>query len=284
MTDMNLAETLQKFGMTERESKVYLAMLERTEMTAAEIHRVSGVMRTKTYETLEHMVSKGFCNERVENKRRYFHAIRPSELKATLQERWKKEHEWKKQASEDVFGALDERFINQNGQVRSFDFIEVIRSRGQIHRRYLEHIIASRKEVLTFNRSPYACVAPEVLKEQEKAGRNNLERGVMTRSICMMEGEYWTWLKDHVSRMGSTGEEFRVAERLPMKMFIFDREKVMLALPAIPGQTETDFTMLIVQDEGFTESCLTLFDFHWERALTPAEWMERAGAEQEAGR
>jgi predicted transcriptional regulator len=267
--------------MTERESKLYLALLERPEMTAAELHRISGVMRTKTYETLEHMVSMGFCQERVENKRRYFRAVQPAKLKEMLQQRWEKEHAWRKRASNKIFGVLDERFVNQNDHVRSLDFIEVIRSKEQIHRRYLEHIIASQSEVLTFNRSPYACVAPEVLKEQEKAGRENLERGVTTRSICMMEGEYWSWLKEHVARMGSTGEEFRLSDRLPMKMFIFDREKVMLALPAIPGQTETDFTMLIVQDEGFTESCLTLFNYHWDRALTPAEWKKRVGSPRE---
>ena len=69
-----------------------------------------------------------------------------------------------------------------------------------------------------------------------------------------------------------------------MKMFIFDREKVMLALPAIPGQTETDFTMLIVQDEGFTESCLTLFNYHWDNAFTLEEWAARLAEKEEARR
>jgi len=51
-----------------------------------------------------------------------------------------------------------------------------------------------------------------------------------------------------------------------MKMYIFDQKRVMLALPAIPGQSETDFTMLIVEEPGFTESCMVLFDTYWDRA------------------
>ena len=42
--------------------------------------------------------------------------------------------------------------------------------------------------------------------------------------------------------------------------------------------------MLIVQDAGFTESCLTLFDFHWDNAYTLEEWAARVEAEEEAPR
>ena len=70
MPNSEFQHTLQKFGMTEREAKLYMAMLEKQETTAAELHRISGVMRSRTYEPLEQMVSKGYCCERVENKRR----------------------------------------------------------------------------------------------------------------------------------------------------------------------------------------------------------------------
>ncbi len=278
MPEIEITSTLQKFGMTEREARLYMAMLEKPEVTAADLHRISGVMRTKTYETLEQMVSKGYCLERVENNRRFFKAIRPVRLKEMFQHRWDIEQEWRHRTAEDIFAPLDRKFLQQQHSDRSLDFIEVIRSREQIHRAFLERIRRSRMEVLGFNRSPYACLAPEVLKEQEQANFEMLERGVKSQTVFMMEGEHWSWLEEHLYKTREAGEEVRITDKLPVKMFIFDRKSVMLALPAIPGQTAADFTMLIVEDPGFTDSFVTLFDLLWNQAFTPEEWKKRDGS------
>ncbi|MHC4941991.1 MAG: TrmB family transcriptional regulator [Planctomycetota bacterium] len=274
MADPKILSTLHKFGMTEREAKLYLAMLERKETTAAELHRISGVMRTKTYETLEQMVSKGYCLERVENKRRFFRAVRPAQLQDMFNRQWEHEQKWKQQTAEKIFGTLDKKFEQQPVD-RSLDFIEVLRSMDQIHRRFLAEVKETEKEILGFNRSPYACLDPEVLKEQEKANFESLERGVVSRTVFMMEDEHWSWLEKHLYGAREAGEEVRIIDSLPMKLFIFDRKRVMLALPAVPGQTVADFTMLVVEDAGFTESIYLLFDMFWNSAFTPEQWKQR---------
>jgi sugar-specific transcriptional regulator TrmB len=271
MPSQDFIHTLQKFGMTEREAKLYMAMLEKQETTAAELHRISGVMRSRTYETLEQMVSKGYCHERVENKRRFFRATRPSELMDLFQRGWLVEQEWRKEASGDFVGTLESKFENLADSDQLIDFIEVIRSRDQIHQRYVAQIKAVTSEVLAFNRSPYACLDPAVLKEQEEAVLASLAKGVKTRTLYMKEAEHWAMLERHLSEIDGAGEDFKIIAYLPMKMYIFDRKRVMLALPAIPGQSEADFTMLIVEEPGFTESCVVLFDVYWEKARTLEE-------------
>ncbi|MHC4941990.1 MAG: TrmB family transcriptional regulator [Planctomycetota bacterium] len=262
--------TLQKLGMTGREARLYLALLEKRESTPAELHHSSGVMRTKIYETLEQMVSRGFCMERVENKRRYFRAVNPCVLKDMFTSLWRSEHAWRKEASKKVFGALDERFNRQDPD-RSLDFIEVLRSMDQIHRRFLLEVENAGKEILGFNRSPYACLDPDVRDEQEKTILDSLKRGVKSRTIFMMEQD-WMWLEEHYKGRRKSGEEIRFTLYLPMKMFIFDAKRVMLALPAVPGQTVADFTMLVVEDPGFTEGFFLLFDSFWNQAATPEAW------------
>lgn len=257
--------------MTEREAKLYMAMLEKQETTAAELHRISGVMRSRTYETLEQMVSKGYCHERVENKRRFFRVTRPSELMELFHRGWQVEQEWRNEASGDFVGKLESKFENLATSDQIIDFIEVIRSRDQIHQRYVAQIRELQSEVLSFNRSPYACLDPAVMKEQEKAVLESLARGVKTRTLYMKEAEHWTMLEKHLSEMDGAGEDFKIIEHLPMKMYIFDRKRVMLALPAIPGQSEADFTMLIVEEPGFTESCIVLYETYWARASTLEE-------------
>lgn len=275
MLEIETVATLQKFGMTEREAKLYMAMLEKPEVTAAELHRISGVMRTKTYETLEHMVAKGFCLERVENKRRYFRAIRPSLMKESFVRRWNSEQEWRQQAADKIFGTMDKKFEQIQKTDRTLDFIQVIRSREQIHRRFVSEVEKTEKSMQAFNRSPYACLDPDLLKEQEKANFECMKRGVTSKTVFMMEEPHWSWLEKHLFDAREAGEEVRITEKLPMKMFIFDRKRIMLALPAIPGQTEADFTMLIVEDPGFTESCVILFDLFWNQAYTPEAWRKK---------
>lgn len=272
-----IINALQKFGMTEKEARLYLAMMEKPEATAADLHRITGVVRTKIYEVLEQMISKGFCKERVENKRRYFRAIPPAEVKAMFEHRWESEEEWRRQTAEKVFGTLEGTFTRYQSSDRTLDFIEVMRSREQINQRYLAEIGSAEKEVLTFNRSPYACLDPEVLEEQEDADFSCLNKGVHSQTIYMLEEQYWSWLQPHIEGMVKAGEDARISEHLPMKMFIFDRKKVMLALPAVPGDTEADFTMLVVEDPGFSESCLDLFHMYWGKSLTFEEWKEREG-------
>ena len=67
-----------------------------------------------------------------------------------------------------------------------------------------------------------------------------------------------------------------------MKMFVFDRRKVMMALPAIPGQNSTDFTMVIIDEPGFTESFQILFETFWKKSSTVSGWKAKAGRSEES--
>jgi hypothetical protein len=271
MEGPDLIPTLQKFGMTEREAKLYLAMLEKYETTAAELHRISGVLRTKTYETLEKMVSKGYCMERVENRKRYYKVVKPSQLQKMFYSQWDSEQAWRKETAQEIFTSLEKRFDKRPVNL-SLDFIEVLHSKDQIHQRFLSELSNSQTEMCSFIRSPYACLDPDVLEEQERVYWERLEHGLKCTPIYMREDVHWEWLDKHVVKMRAAGGDVRITERLPMKMYIFDRKRVMLALPAIPGHTEADFTMLVVEDPGFTESCQILFDGFWAKSLTPEKW------------
>lgn len=56
---MNITSLLQSFGLSETESKVYLAALEKEYTTATEIAKRTGMKRPSVYHTLQGLVSKG---------------------------------------------------------------------------------------------------------------------------------------------------------------------------------------------------------------------------------
>lgn len=272
MTNEAILEQLYALDMRVREARVYLALMQHPEANALMLQRLSGIPRNKIYETLEKMVGKGYCQERIEGRQKFYRAVSPEIIHETLERRRKTEWEQKTKAASEASTNLKELFYNKNLPDRSLDFIEVIRSTEQINMRFVKLSEETEFESISFNRSPYACTQPEILEEQEKVSEDSLGRGVNTRTIYMVEEEYWDWLEEHILLDSAAGEQSLLHYDLPMKMFVFDRKKVMLALPSIPGQSGNDFTMVIIEDPGFTKSCMVLFETYWEKSFTYEDW------------
>ena len=260
-------------GMNEREARIYVALLRMAEATPAMLHRVSGVPRTKTYETLDRMVSHGYCNERHEGRRKYFRATRPTEVYALLRKGWDLEHQMKCRIAEDAFQALDTLFLNSSATDPSLEQIEVIRSKEQINIKFQALINGTSTEVLSFTRSPYAASDENTRAEVKEVQKQAIARGVQIRTIYMVETQDWDWLEGFIGELESAGEHVRLTENLPMKMFIFDRQQVLIALPSVPGLTGSDFTMLAVEDQGFTEACVVLFETFWSQSKPVAAFV-----------
>lgn len=74
--NMNLIEDLSQIGLTLNESKVYIAMLEGEQFSAAQLAKNSSINRTKIYFVLAGLIKKGFCEE-LDGKFRTFRALKP---------------------------------------------------------------------------------------------------------------------------------------------------------------------------------------------------------------
>ena len=58
-----LLNKLKLAGLTKREAHIYMALLQKKELTASEIASIIPISRTKIYEVIPNLVSKGFCIE-----------------------------------------------------------------------------------------------------------------------------------------------------------------------------------------------------------------------------
>ncbi|HII16307.1 TPA: hypothetical protein HA361_00160 [Candidatus Woesearchaeota archaeon] len=79
-------ETLAKIGMTQNESKVYLALLKLGMTPAQPLVRESGLHRSRVYEVLEKLQAKGLASHVVKNFKKYFQAVAPDKLLSYLDE------------------------------------------------------------------------------------------------------------------------------------------------------------------------------------------------------
>lgn len=73
---MNTAP-LEKIGLTTGESKVYLALIKKGQTSAGPLVKEAGISRSKVYEILERLQSKGLASSITENGIQKFKAIDP---------------------------------------------------------------------------------------------------------------------------------------------------------------------------------------------------------------
>jgi len=260
--ETNIRE-LTDLGISEREAKLYLVMLEYGEVTANEMHRLTGIQRSKIYSILSRMVVHGLSSERIEGRNRFFTALNPKIVKATLQREWDSEHANRVDKANSIFDTLEESFIaHQSGP--SLQSIELIRNPGNIHNRFLQLINESKKDIVAFNRPPFAASTKKSIEVQNTAQLEAMERGVKIRAIIGLEDvkdRNFDYEKIHKNDL------LRVTSHLPVKLFIFDIEKVFIGLPSNVQGSFNNFTMMYVDDPGFAELCNISFEEIWTNAL-----------------
>lgn len=77
---MDLQKTLQNIGLSDKESKIYLTLLELNEALPSTISRKAGVKRPTTYVVLEQLQEKGLISHVKRGKTLYYRALNPHSL------------------------------------------------------------------------------------------------------------------------------------------------------------------------------------------------------------
>ncbi len=82
-----MLKNLEDFGLTESESKVYLALLRKGPSQAGVITKETGIHRRTIYDILYRLRSKGLISNIVINNNRFFEAVNPDRLLELLKEK-----------------------------------------------------------------------------------------------------------------------------------------------------------------------------------------------------
>ncbi len=84
---IEILNRLEKFGLSEKEAKIYLACLELDDAVASDLALKSNLPRTLVYDLLERLIDLGLVSYAIKNNRKYFRAASPHELLRILQEK-----------------------------------------------------------------------------------------------------------------------------------------------------------------------------------------------------
>jgi sugar-specific transcriptional regulator TrmB len=260
-----------EIGLTEREAKVYITLLSGRMFTVLELQEAVNIPRTKIYEVLNKLVNRNICIEKKIGRNKLYEAVEPKLALERVLESYKKDLERKEELIRQVSEVFTPIFQNSKSIVNPLEFIDVMKEKGQIHKRYTACVHSTKREMLTFNKGPYACDTSERLGEQEDEEYKLLKRGGSCKDIYeLKELKEVDWLLNSVKKSLKLGQQARVVERLPIKMLVFDQEKVMFALEQ-PVLIPNELTMIYIEHKQLAEACSMLFYHLWDQGQDISE-------------
>jgi sugar-specific transcriptional regulator TrmB len=265
---MDTSKYLRSFieiGLTEREAKVYMTLLSGRMFTVMELQEAVNIPRTKIYEVLNKLVSRNICIEKKLGRNKLYEAVEPQIALERVVESYKNDLDRKKELIQQVSEVFTPIFQNSKSIVNPLEFIDVMKEKAQIHRRYTACVKSTKREMLTFNKGPYACDTSDRLVEQEDEEFKLLKRGGSCKDIYeLKELKEVDWLLSSVKKSLKLGQQARIVKKLPIKMLVFDQEKVMFALEQ-PVPVQNELTMIYIEHKRLAEACSILFYHLWDQ-------------------
>jgi len=256
---------LLSLGLTEYESKAYLAMLQKQSSSASELSKLSGVPRTRIYDILDRLARSGLCVERLGKEKKY-QAVAPEIAMQRLLEHQKAEFVVKERIAASISAALKSEFEKGISNNDPLDYIELLRDPKQVSRRVMQLVAGAEREILVFVKPPFSNPKRELEKQNDES-IEAVKRQIEIRAIYEIPNalEEKEWMLGQILRSAREGEKARVIDKLPLKMVIVDELKVIFAMEDF-HKTASRQTSLVIEHHALAASLKILFETLWERA------------------
>jgi len=259
-------EKIVKLGISDKEARIYLALLQRRELTALEIHELTHVPRSKVYEITQRMILRGICIEKQMGGKKKYQAVEPRRAVKNLIKDYESNLDKKKRLANE-FSKMVSPLYNQGMQIMDvLEYVEIIKGLPSIHERFVDLTRNTKKEAVGFVKSPYAHqFQRQKLAEQGNAAFELLKHGVVVKGLYEFPSEeHLEIFIPHMEKWIKAGEKVRMIEQVPIKMYIFDGRYVLMALDN-PRHTIYPLTMLVIEHTGLALAVKILFNHLWEK-------------------
>ncbi|MEV0091342.1 helix-turn-helix domain-containing protein [Streptomyces sp. NPDC050738] len=156
---------------------------------------------------------------------------------------------------------LAQEYRSEATSPAALDLVEVVTGASAIAQRFLQMQLGATEEICGLVTGPPIAVAPEENNEAEELATT---RGVGYRLV--LERDVLE-LPNSISELAAgleRGEQLRVADRVPTKLIVADRNLAMVPMTVSSG---TEPTAIVVHASGLLDSLIGLFDSVWRDAL-----------------
>jgi sugar-specific transcriptional regulator TrmB len=252
---------LQELGLTERESKVYCALISHQPILMTEISSVTSIRQSKVSETLHRLLQLGIVIVRPVGRKKFYEAVRPDDAVQHLLLRNEKEMELRRQTAAQLEQQLMSVYNASRGTPSAQDYFTFLQNPTQIIRLVEELESKAQSETLWFVKGPY--VTDTSIHEAELQA---LRRGVRYRGIyeASEPGNREDWERNVLPYV-KAGEEARVHPALPMKLAVLDRRVSLV------GFMDKSFpehrTTIVIENEGIAAAFAVCFESYWQQSV-----------------
>jgi len=263
MKENNFIENLQKLGLSEVESRVYINLLKKKNFTATEISRLSGVHRTKIYEVLHQLVKKGLCFEILGNVNKYSPTNPDVAIKRLIQkseDEYKIELEYKNIIASNISDSLSQIYHSEKENTNPLDYIQIIRNKSAVAEKFEYLHKTAKEEILCFAKSPF-MIPTKQYYPVHYALKNKLNVKSIYEIKDLEDRDY----KNEVISFIQDGEQVKFYDDLPIKMMVFDKKIVLLGLVDNIYPNES-CTTLLMEHKDIANIFIRLFDSCWKKA------------------
>lgn len=133
MTNKDIIQALENLGLSNYEAKAYLAFLSESPLTGYKLSKISGVPRSRIYETIEKLMAKGL----VLSQEGETTLLRPVSLESFLEKKEKESRKnidfLKENLPRIAQAEKDQGIWNITGRDRIFDIINQVISQAESH-------------------------------------------------------------------------------------------------------------------------------------------------------
>jgi sugar-specific transcriptional regulator TrmB len=144
-------EYLRRAGLTAYESEAYLALLQKQELTAEEISKMTSIPITRVYGTLEQLMQKGFARI-VESRPKKFNAIAPDEAKREYLRQIRRNFETNLLTIEDTMRHLQRQvepiYVESHLKVKAEELLEPLEGLRDMEKSTSDYIQTASEEIL----------------------------------------------------------------------------------------------------------------------------------------
>jgi hypothetical protein len=245
---------LDALGLSTEQQAVYLALLETSPATAAQLRdRLPGVRIRPAIAALE---TAGLVSRLTGSPARYQPAPPDMALEILVRSR---EQELQQVRLETA--RLAERFRAGHGSARPEEVVEVVTTKDATLQRWQQLQRSARREVRSFDRPPYATNV--LINDAELDG---LAAGVSFRAVYARAGLELPGRLAAMRELVLAGEQARVTADLPVKMFLADDAIGLISLER-PDRADSADSALVIHSSSLLDTLSALFEAIWATAV-----------------
>jgi len=254
-----LAGGLRDLGLTEYETRVFLAILRHPMRRVPEIAKLAEVPQPKVYATVKRLIGRGLCESHLGSVNTYS-VVPPESGFAPLLDELKH----REASARDAVKLLEqEHTISSDPLAAPGGRVKLFQGQ-QSTRRNFHHLLSNVQRDVAL-----IAELPLVIKDDDDLLLEAIERGARVRILVGITDDFDFHAEPLLARQLAMGCESRRLDQVPMRLAIFDQRIALMPIHDTHDGSEV-FMMLEVRNEGLAKGMVNVFELLWKMA-TPIE-------------